>query len=78
MWRGEILVEQAGGTSMYIQTRQGLGQQQLPLGQGTPCWPDELPSELFPVQALTEFHFRESKLRTRHRTWIKYHSFLPS
>jgi len=69
---------------MYIRTSEGLGQTHLPSTYGTPCWQDKIPIDVINDavsegngKGLTEFHFRESKLRTKHKAWIKNH-FVPA
>ena len=62
---------------MYIQTAEALGQAQLPSTYGTPCLQDAVPWEsiylsgIVVEQTLDEFNYRESNLRTRHKTWIR-------
>lgn len=68
---------------MYIQTAEALGQTQSPSTYGTPCWQDAVPWEpillsgLMVERVLDEFNYRESNLRTKHKTWIR-RRFIPA
>lgn len=69
---------------MYIRTSEGLGQTKLPSADKSPCWQDEWPAKIVEsaimngsTHELTEFHLGESKLRTKHRAWIK-NIFVPA
>ena len=69
---------------MYVQINEGLGQQPLSSVRDRQCLEDTLAPRIIDeilinndLPRLAEFHFRESKLRTRHRVWIKKH-FVPS
>lgn len=69
---------------MYIQSYAGLGQKELPSTYGTPCLQDDTAKRLeFALfsdtvsKSLDEFNFRESRLRTWHKTWIK-RRFVPA
>jgi len=68
---------------VYIQIAEALGQAQLPSRSRALCWQDAVPWEpillsgLMVERTLDEFNYRESNLRTRHKTWIR-RRFVPA